>query len=56
MLSKRYESTICTSFGHNTAELYYKNILLTVVYIFWAEFGLKPRYFAFNLMENGKHV
>ena len=46
--------TIFTSFGHNTAEFYDKQILLTVICIFWPEFGLKPRYFVLHLTENGK--
>ena len=39
-------NTIFTSFDQNTAELYYNHILLTMICIFWLEFGLKPRYFA----------
>ena len=43
--------TISTSFGQNTAEFYDKQTLLTLVSIFWPEFGLKPGYFAFHLTE-----
>ena len=43
-----------TSFGQNTSEFYDKHILLTVVCLFLPEFGLKPRYFALHLSENGK--
>ena len=46
--------TIFTSFGQNTVEFHDKHVLLTVLCIFWPEFGLKPRYFALHIMENGK--
>ena len=36
--------TIITSFSQNTAEFYDNHIS-------WAEFGLKPCYFALHLME-----
>ena len=45
---------IFTSFDQNTAEFYDNHILLILIFIFWHEFGLKPRYFAFHLMENGE--
>ena len=45
--------TFSANFGPNTAEFYDKHILLTLVCIFWLEFGLKPQYFALHLTENG---
>ena len=45
--------TIFTSLGDNTAEFYDKHTFLTMVGIFWPEFGLKPSYFALHLTENG---
>ena len=35
----------------NAAEVDDKHVLLTVLCIFWSEFGLKPRYFALHLTE-----
>ena len=45
--------TMLTCFGQNTAESYDNYIFLTRIYIFWPEFGLKPRYFALHLTVNG---
>ena len=45
--------TIFTSFDKNTAELYGKHILFTMICIFWKEFGLKPRYVALHVTVNG---
>ena len=47
-------TTIFTSFGQNTVKLYNYHILLTMICIFWQEFGLKRRYFALLLTENGR--
>ena len=38
--------TIFTSFGKNAAEFYDKHILLTLLRLFWPEYGLKPHYLA----------
>ena len=46
--------TIFTSFGQNTAESYDNQILLTMVCIFWPEFGLKRHYFVLHCTSNGK--
>ena len=46
--------TIFTSFDQNTAEFYYNHILLTMICIFWPEFGLKPRYVALHVTEMEK--
>ena len=43
----------------NPAELflrYQNNHILFTIYIFWPEFGLKQRYFALLLTENGFHL
>ena len=45
--------TIFTSFDHNTAEFYDNHILLTMICIFWSELGLKLRYVALHVTENG---
>ena len=47
----QYIKTIFISFGQNTAEFYDKYSLLTVLYIFWPEFGLKPYDFALHLTD-----
>ena len=44
---------IFTSFCQNTTELYDKHILLTMLCIFWPEFGLKPIKL-FCITSNGK--
>ena len=41
-----------TSFGQKTTEFYDNHILLTMIFIFFPEFGLKPRYVALHLMGN----
>ena len=46
--------TIFKCFGQNTDEFYDKHIVLTMLSIFWPEFGLKSHYFALHLKENGK--
>ena len=46
--------TMFTSFDQNTAEFYDNHILLTMISIFWPELGLKPRYVALHVTENGK--
>ena len=48
--------TIFISFCQNTAEFYFKHILLTKIGIFWPEFGFKRRYFALVLTENGNLI
>ena len=49
-INLQYENFF-TSFGQNTAELYDKHIILyvTMICIFWPEFGLIQRYFALLL-------
>ena len=42
------------SIDQNTTEFYDNHILLTVIFIFWLELGLKQHYFELSLMENGK--
>ena len=45
-----------TSFGQKTAAFYDNHNLLIVLRtcIFWPQLGLKPRYFALHVTENGK--
>ena len=50
-INLRYK-TIFTSFDHNAAEFYDNHILLTMICIFWPEFGLKQRYVALHETEN----
>ena len=41
-------------FDQNNVKFYDNNILLTVLCIFWPEFGLKPHNFSLRVMEDGK--
>ena len=55
-MHQKYKFSIFKQFSQvfyqTTAEFYDNHILLTMICIFWPEFGLKPRYVALHLTEN----
>ena len=53
-INLRYKTIFTrSSLDQNTAEFYDYHILLTMICIFWPEFGFKPLYVALHVTENG---
>ena len=52
-MNLRYKKQFSLVFYKNAAEFYDNHIFITMICIFWPEFGLKPRYVALYVTENG---